>query len=195
MSRVIELFCGVGSLRSCFVETYESPLHELVYDIVEKCFEQLNTYDLYDEYQPDEIEYREARHLADLDILDMFNLAYVRPHRKYKYSRGRADTALHAVEVLKEKGIFVTVDTYNSWKRSSRSRQIPNEYLCRILDLLHLTLDNFRQLIFAHIAARREIRKVSAESGIIIFADALLRYIWSAVTSLQFPRPPCMLVV
>lgn len=193
MTKVIELFCGAGGLRTAFVDTYRPKLHELVYEIVEKCFEELAEYELADTYQPDDTEYSDARHLADIDVLDMFNLAFVRNHRNYKYSRGRAETARHTVEVMNEHGIFISVDTYNSWRRSSRRRLIPNDCLCKLLDLLHLTLDNFRRLIFAHIAARREIQKQAAESGILVFADAQLRYIWTVVSALQFPRPPCLL--
>lgn len=53
MTKVIELFCGAGGLRTAFVDTYRPKLHDLVYEIVEKCFEELAEYELANTYQPD----------------------------------------------------------------------------------------------------------------------------------------------
>lgn len=193
MSKIVDLFCGCGSLQISFKQTYlHSLVEEIVDSIIDECFNEILASELNTKFKPDSTEYQEARHLADLDILDLFIWRYVRSHRNYKYSKGRSDTAFNVITVLNEHGIYVTESTYNNWRRKSGKYLIPDRELDLILELLDLSPNDFKRLIFAHIAARREIKKELSESGIGNFFIFTLTIKGNIVLESQFPRPPCV---
>lgn len=193
MSKIIDLFSGRDCLQISFKQTYLYALvSEIVEEIIDQCFNKYLASELNTKFKPNSAEYHEARHLADLDILDLFIWRCVRSHRNYKYSKGRSDTALNVITVLSEHGIYVTESTYNNWRRKSGKYIIPDHELDLILELLDLSPNDFKRLIFAHIAARREIKKEHSSSGIGNFFIFTLAIKGNIVLESQFPRPPCV---
>lgn len=192
MLKVIDLFAGIGGLKDTFHDTYANLVEETTLNrIMIECFEETPSYTLRRKCRANQQEYSYARHLADLDILEQFCTIYVRNHRNYKYSRGRADTADRIVQVLSEKGIYISVEKYNNWKRNKGYRLIDNDSLDLLLELLMVTPSEFKRLIYAHISVRREIRNTDGESGIVFFPLQSILIKDSLFAKIKLVRPPC----
>lgn len=169
MAKTIDLFTGIGSMETAFRDTYSDIVEEeILNNTIIKCFEEIPAYSLNGIFHATQEEYRFARHLADLDIIELFCCLYVRNHRRYKYCRGRADTADHVITVLHEHGIYISSGKYNNWRREKGYRLIDEESLNLFLELLRITPSEFKRLIYAHISIRREIKETDESSGIIL---------------------------
>ena len=159
--------------------------------IVDQCFNEISVSRLHETFKPTTEELRYARHLADLDILEMFSTFYVRSHRNYKYSKGRADTASNMVSVLNMEGVNVSLDCYNNWRRSRQYRHIAEAERNLILELLNITPNDYKRLVYAHVAIERVVKAELDSFGIRYSEIVFLDYAAPTLSAEQMPRPPC----
>ena len=175
------MFSGLSGLTAPIYDAYEKIIgEEEISSTINDCFNETPVYALNKKYSPNSFEEQHARHLSDIDLLELFCLCYIRNHRNYKYNRGKTDTADKVVQVLADNGIYLSKDKYNSWRRTTGYRIIDDTTLSLLLELLEISPDNFKRLIFLHIALQRKAKETENSDDILFSHYTIMGYLDSS---------------